>query len=135
MLIFLIFLLQKKLNCHYNKFTKYSLIITIYIQIMQSAHTKIIPPNHKKIKKIWWIAFIIFSLTLIEFSFAFFLPRGYTLYTIFILLTLAKAYYIIGEFMHLRTEKKALVYATLLPCLFLIGLLLTLWLEAKQKIV
>ncbi len=95
------------------------------------AYTSIIPPNHQKIKKIWRITGIISVLTLLEYLCAFVMARGVLLYSIFILLTLYKAFYIIGTFMHLREEKKILIYATMLPCLLLLFLFLVLWLEAK----
>jgi cytochrome c oxidase subunit IV len=44
----------------------------------------------------------------------------------FILLTFVKAYYIVGNFMHLRHEVKALIWSVVLPIAFIVWLVAAL---------
>jgi cytochrome c oxidase subunit IV len=41
-------------------------------------------------------------------------------------MTIIKAFYIVGEFMHLRHEVKMLIWSILLPMMFVVWLLITL---------
>ena len=84
------------------------------------------PANPAKIRKIWMIAALIGAITAIEFVFAYTLPKGIALYSIFIILTLVKASVIVMEFMHLRDEHKALFWSLVAPCLFLVWLTIAL---------
>ena len=89
------------------------------------------PANPAKIRKIWMIAAIIGAITAIEFVFAIYLPKGIVLYSIFIMLTLFKAFVIVSEFMHLREEHKSLIWSLVLPCLFLVWLAVALMNEGS----
>lgn len=84
------------------------------------------PADNAKIKKLWTIAGYLFVLTVIEFAFAYILPRGVLLYTIFVTLTLVKAFYIVGEFMHLKYEVKVLIWSIVIPCIFVVWLVIAL---------
>ncbi|BDD10453.1 hypothetical protein FUAX_28850 [Fulvitalea axinellae] len=84
------------------------------------------PANPAKIRKIWTIAGIIGAITAIEFVFAYSMPKGVLLYTIFICLTFIKAGYIVMEFMHLKDEHKSLFWSIVLPCVFLVWLVIAL---------
>ncbi len=53
---------------------------------------------------------------------------------VYIVLTLFKAFYIVAFFMHLKFEKVGLVYAILVPILFIIGLILVLTNESHHWI-
>lgn len=88
------------------------------------------PLDKKKFWKLWKIAGILGVVTGIEFVFAFTMPRGYMLISIFILLTIVKAYYIVSEFMHLGHEKKGLAYAVVLPMMFVLWLITACIMEA-----
>ncbi|MBU1823007.1 MAG: cytochrome C oxidase subunit IV family protein, partial [Bacteroidetes bacterium] len=48
---------------------------------------------------------------------------------LFVGLTIVKAFYIVGEFMHLKHEVKSLIWSILIPCIFVVWLLLALMLE------
>ncbi len=87
------------------------------------------PANKAKIRKIWKVALILAIVTSIEFLFAFTLPRGIMLTSIFIGLTIVKAYYIVSEFMHLGHEVKVLIWSILLPMIFVIWLIIALIVE------
>ena len=49
--------------------------------------------------------------------------------SIFVGMTLVKAFYIVGEFMHLKHEVKSLIWAISLPVLFIVWLLIALMTE------
>jgi cytochrome c oxidase subunit IV len=87
------------------------------------------PADPEKIKKIWKVAALLAVVTLIEYVFAFNMPRGILLYAIFIGLTFVKAFYIIGEFMHLKHEVKFLIWSISLPVIFVIWLIIALLVE------
>ncbi|GAA4301428.1 cytochrome C oxidase subunit IV family protein [Compostibacter hankyongensis] len=79
-------------------------------------------PVVKRLLRVFWILLIV---TIIEVGFAFlhyftkFPPRA-LLNAIFIGLTVVKAFYIMGEFMHLRHEVKNLIWTILIPLLLLV---------------
>ena len=80
--------------------------------------------------KVIWRTFIILSvLTAFEFLIAFTLHAGFLKTSIFVLMTIVKAFYIVGEFMHLKHEVKSLIWAIVLPCIFVVWLLLALLME------
>jgi cytochrome c oxidase subunit 4 len=91
----------------------------------EEVHVTVIPPNKEKIKKLWTVALILLIITVIEFIIAFSVPHEFktTRVAIFILMTIVKAAYIVGEFMHLRHEAKVLIWAILIPMVFVIWML------------
>lgn len=78
-------------------------------------------PVVKSLMRVFWILLIV---TIVEVALAFvhyfvhFPPRA-VLNAVFIGLTVVKAFYIIGEFMHLRHEVKTLIMIFLIPLIFL----------------
>src|SRR5690606_13287686 len=92
----------------------------------------VLPKDKEKIKKIWRTAGILLFLTLVEFVFAFTMERGWLLYSIFVLLTLVKASYIMLEFMHLKYEQKGLYWSIYLPLIFLVWLVVALFKEGAE---
>lgn len=92
----------------------------------ETAHTiTVLPPDREKIKKLWTVAGILGLVTALEFAVAFGVPHEYqTLRVwIFIGMTIVKAGYIVGEFMHLRYEAKILIWSILIPMVFVIWML------------
>jgi caa(3)-type oxidase subunit IV len=83
-----------------------------------------IPPAQTK--AIWRTFIILCVLTAIEFAFAFGMERGMLLNSIFIILTIFKAFFIVGEFMHLRHETKSLIRTIQIPTALLVWLLIAL---------
>jgi cytochrome c oxidase subunit 4 len=88
-------------------------------------------------KKIWQVFFVLLGITAIEFFIALYLvPKGIIGISIanpiYIVLTLAKAFYIVAYFMHLKFEKVGLMYSILVPTLFIIGLILVLTNESHH---
>ncbi|GAB4052308.1 cytochrome C oxidase subunit IV family protein [Spirosoma litoris] len=77
-----------------------------------------------------WRTFIILSvITAFEFTLAYLMKAGTLRTTIFVLMTLVKAFYIVGEFMHLKHEVKSLIWAIVIPIVFVIWLLVALLTE------
>jgi cytochrome c oxidase subunit IV len=83
----------------------------------------VLPPNKEKIKKLWTVALILLVITIFEFIIAFTMDHGALKTAIFIGLTIVKAAYIVGEFMHLRHEAKVLIWSILIPMIFVIWML------------
>jgi len=88
-----------------------------------NAHITVLPPDKEKIKKLWTVAGILGVVTAIEFVIAFTMDAGPLKTAIFIGLTIVKAGYIVGEFMHLRYEVKVLFWSILIPMLFVVWML------------
>ncbi|MGB3617179.1 MAG: cytochrome C oxidase subunit IV family protein [Catalinimonas sp.] len=86
-------------------------------------------PAKPQTKVIWRTFWILLILTAFEFLLAFTMPRGVLLTSIFIGMTLVKAFYIVGEFMHLRHEVKTLIWSIVLPTVFIIWLVIALFIE------
>jgi cytochrome c oxidase subunit IV len=51
---------------------------------------------------------------------------------IYVGMTLVKAFYIVGEFMHLKHEVKTLIWSLLLPVIFVCWLLVALFYEGSH---
>lgn len=82
-------------------------------------------------KKIFQVLGILTAITAVEFFIALYLVAGghmgaHIANPIYIVLTLAKAFYIVAYFMHLKFEKVSLIYTIIVPILFIIGLILVL---------
>jgi cytochrome c oxidase subunit 4 len=85
----------------------------------------VLPPDKEKIKKLWMVALILLVITILEFTVAFTVPhemKDLRVWT-FILMTIVKAAYIVGEFMHLRHEAKVLIWSILVPLVFIVWML------------
>ncbi|SDK39307.1 Cytochrome c oxidase subunit IV [Catalinimonas alkaloidigena] len=80
-------------------------------------------------KIIWRTFWILLGITSVEFLLAFTMKRGVFLTGIFVLLTLVKAFYIVGEFMHLKHEVKSLIWSIVMPVVFIMWLILALLIE------
>jgi cytochrome c oxidase subunit IV len=80
-------------------------------------------------KAIWRTFWILLIITALEFAIAFTLHAGPLKTAIFVGMTIIKAFYIVGEFMHLKHEMKSLIWTILLPCIFVVWLLLALMME------
>lgn len=77
-----------------------------------------------------WRTFIILSvITAFEFTLAYLMKAGSLRTSIFVGMTLVKAFYIVGEFMHLKHEVKSLIWAISIPVIFIVWLLIALMTE------
>ena len=89
----------------------------------ENAHITVLPPDKEKIKKLWTVAGILGIVTAIEFVIAFTIHAGPFKTAVFVGLTIVKAGYIVGEFMHLRHEVKVLFWSILIPMIFVAWML------------
>lgn len=91
-----------------------------------SEHSK---PQTKEFWKVFWI---LLAITAVEFVIAFTIDADkykWTKIGLFIILTIVKAWYIVGTFMHLKDEVKSLIWTIVLPCLFVVWLIGALIME------
>lgn len=112
--------------------------IRIYVLLSGLKHkkmaetTNLSPEEASKatIRKVWKTAGILAFVTAIEFAIAFTpgIPRTLKV-AIFVGLTIVKAAYIVGEFMHLRYEVKILIWSILIPMIFVVWLIIALLVE------
>lgn len=91
---------------------------------------------YEKQKRAVWVATLIMGVvTILEVGVALTWPEGWSrgvLNLLFILMSAVKAVYIVGEFMHLRYEMRAMIISILAPCLFLIWFLIAFMMEGES---
>ena len=94
--------------------------------------TNLSPEEESKatIRRVWKTAGILAMITAVEFAIAFTpgIPRTLKV-AVFVGLTIVKAAYIVGEFMHLRYEVKILIWSILIPMIFVLWLIVALLVE------
>ncbi|WP_421895641.1 cytochrome C oxidase subunit IV family protein [Marinoscillum sp.] len=93
---------------------------------LETTEVQVIPADKSKINKILRVALILGVVTAIEFVIAFTVSAGVFRTSVFIILTIVKAFYIVAEFMHLGHEKKSLKMSILLPIIFIVFLIFIL---------
>ena len=100
---------------------------------MTSEENKVVvqPVDKAKIRQIVKVAIILGIITTFEFAIAFTLTSGSVKTSIFVVMTLIKAFYIIWEFMHLGDEVKGLKWMVVAPVLFVVWLLVALLMEGS----
>jgi len=85
--------------------------------------------------KIWKVFFILLGITVVEFIIALAVPHdmisNFVRNSIYIILTLYKAYYIVAFFMHLKFEKYALIVGILLSFIFIVYFIVLMLLEGS----
>ena len=92
----------------------------------------VLPPDKEKIKKLWTVAAILGVITAFEFLIAFTMGHGPLKTSIFVVMTIVKAAYIVGEFMHLRHESKVLLWSILIPMGFVVWMLVAFVYEGMK---
>ena len=80
---------------------------------------------------IWRVFGILVLITAVEFVFVFLMHPSTLRNSIFIVLTILKAFFIVGEFMHLKHETKGLIWTVLVPVSLLVWLLVALITEGS----
>jgi cytochrome c oxidase subunit IV len=91
----------------------------------ETHRVNVLPPDKEKIRKLWRVAGILGLITAVEFAVAFLVPhelKDLRVWT-FIVMTIVKAGYIVGEFMHLRYEVKVLFWSIMIPLVFIIWMI------------
>src|SRR6476469_6013675 len=92
------------------------------------AHGEIAKPNTAWL---WRVFGILVAITAVEFVFVFLMHPSTLRNSIFIVLTILKAFFIVGEFMHLKHETKGLIWTILIPVALLVWLLVALVTEGS----
>jgi len=92
----------------------------------------VLPPNKEKIAQLWKVAGILLVITIFEFIVAFTMHAGPSKTAIFVLMTIVKAFYIVGEFMHLKHEAKVLIWSILIPIVFIVWMLVAFVYEGMK---
>lgn len=98
----------------------------------QEPQVTVLPPDKEKIKKLWTVAGILGIITAFEFAVAFTMGHGPLKTAIFVAMTIVKAAYIVGEFMHLRYESKVLLWSILIPIIFVVWMLVAFVYEGMK---
>lgn len=87
-------------------------------------------------KRIWSVFFVLLALTALEFLIALgfvhhweILQKGTFVTTVYIILTLVKAYYIVAFFMHLKFEKSSFIVTCSIVFLFIIYFIVLMLIE------
>ena len=86
------------------------------------------PVDKSKVRLLVRVAVILAVITAAEFAIAYIFPESWKWFkiTVFITLTIVKAFYIVAEFMHLKYEVKTLMWSILLPMVFIVWLIVAL---------
>ena len=96
---------------------------------VEETKIEVKPVDKAKVKHLVKIALYLFLITGAEFAIACTLGAGGLRTTIFIVMTIVKAYYIVQEFMHLGHEVKGLRMSIVLPMLLVLWLIVALIVE------
>lgn len=91
-------------------------------------------------KKIWNVFWILLMITAIEFLITLYLVPHFHWNSgikafVLIGLTLLKAFYIVGYFMHLKFEKLNLIYCIAMPTILVLGLIVGLISEGQHWLI
>jgi len=86
-------------------------------------------------KRIWVVFWILLAITSVEFIIAFAKgPLGLNhilVVSVFVGLTIVKAFYIVAEFMHLGGEVKAMIWSIILPLMFVVWFIVSMLTEGS----
>ena len=96
---------------------------------MENNNIVVQPVDKKKIKHLVNVALILFFVTVVEFIIAFTMASGGLRTTIFVVMSIVKAYYIVSEFMHLGHEVKPLRWSIIFPMILVLWLIVALIVE------
>jgi cytochrome c oxidase subunit IV len=104
---------------------------------MGASHVNEVHSTHEIPKantgRIWTVFWILLGITAVEFAIAFAKgPLGMNhilVVSIFVGLTIVKAFYIVAEFMHLGHETKTLVWSIILPLTFVVWFIVAMLTE------
>ncbi len=88
-------------------------------------HNQFVPEHYdpKNRKLIWRTFWILLFITIFEVWISFTSVSKDILLIIFVALTLVKAYFIVGYFMHLKHERNTLIYSIVLPFMLIVYLI------------
>ena len=100
---------------------------------MNTEENKVVvqPADPAKVKHLVKIALYLFLVTVVEFIVAFTLGEGGLRTSLFVIMTIVKAFYIVWEFMHLGHEVKSLRWSIILPMILVVWLIVALLVEGS----
>lgn len=96
-----------------------------------TTHIQAQPEDKAKTRHILKVALYLFLITVAEFAIAFTMPAGILRTSIFLIMTVVKAFYIVAEFMHLKHETKVLAWSIIIPLVFVVWLVIALMAEGS----
>lgn len=99
-----------------------------HVEVQHNEVVDVPKPNTGWIWKTFWV---LVAITAVEFLIAFTMPATTLRNSIYIVLTIFKAFFIVGEFMHLKHETKGLIWTIMIPTALLIWLLVALITEGS----
>ncbi|MFY8020111.1 MAG: cytochrome C oxidase subunit IV family protein [Bacteroidia bacterium] len=81
--------------------------------------------------QIWKTFWILFALTIVDIALYFMLLSYHSMLknALFIVLGVVKAWFIVGVFMHMKFERKVLMYMIILPMIFVVFLVALMLIE------
>lgn len=88
-----------------------------------------------QVSAVWRATVIMAVVTVVEVGMAITWPEGWSrsvLNLLFIVMSAMKAFYIVGEFMHLKYETRAMALSILMPLLFLVWAIIAFGMEGKS---
>ena len=91
----------------------------------------VLPVDKAKTRHVVKVALILFVVTVIEFIIAFTVGPGGLRTSIFVVMTIVKAFYIVSEFMHLGHEEKGLKWMIIFPTILVIWLIIAVLMEGS----
>ena len=91
----------------------------------------VLPVDKAKTRHVVKVALILFVVTVLEFIIAFTVGPGGLRTSIFVVMTIVKAFYIISEFMHLGHEEKGLKWMIIFPTILVIWLIIAVLMEGS----
>lgn len=101
---------------------------------LDSHNGEMSEPHGTVFERIWRPFLILLGVTVLEFIIALAIPDSFMSKGIknflYIVLTVAKAFYIMAFFMHLKFERIGLIYAIVVPVAFIIALIAAMFGEA-----
>jgi len=100
---------------------------------MSQEHTH--EGGDQMVKTIWRVFWLMLIITIIEIVGALLYPHSaprIVLNIFFVVMSLMKAFYIVGTFMHLKFEVKHMIYTILIPTIFLVYALAILLAEGMS---
>ena len=94
----------------------------------EQSSIEVKPVDKSKVWLLVKVAIILAVLTILEFAIAYIAPESWKWFkiTVFISLTIVKAFYIVAEFMHLKYEVKTLIWSILIPMIFVVWFIIAM---------
>lgn len=88
-----------------------------------------------QVSAVWKATIIMAVVTVVEVGMALVWPEAWSrgiLNLLFILMSVMKAFFIVGEFMHLKYEVRAMAMSVLMPLLFLVWAIIAFGMEGES---